>query len=129
MKWSFDRLKNLKGNAAFFTDTIASVEAPDAKTVVVKLNIPNSEFPQMVAAPSMAILNSDVVAEHGGVADATAAEKDKAEEWLLANSAGSGAFILEKYEPNAELRLKRNDAYWRENAPAPAVVFRQTWAP
>ncbi len=33
-----------------------------------------------------------------------AAEKDKAEEWLLANSAGSGTFVLEKYEPNAELR-------------------------
>jgi peptide/nickel transport system substrate-binding protein len=125
VKWSFERLKNLKAGAAFFTDTIASVEAPDAKTVVVKLNIANSEFTQMVAAPSMAIINSDVVAEHGGLADATAAEQDKAEEWLLANSAGSGAFILEKYEPNAELRLKRNDAYWREKAPAPAVVFRQ----
>ncbi|WP_395019715.1 ABC transporter substrate-binding protein [Dongia sp.] len=125
VKWSFERLKNLKGNAAFFTDSIASIEAPDAHTVLIKLTLANSEFPQMVAAPNMAILNSDVVAEHGGLADEGAAEKDKGEEWLLANSAGSGTFVLEKYEPNAELRLKRNDAYWGKKALVPAVVFRQ----
>lgn len=125
VKWSFERMKNLKGNASFLADSIASVEAPDAQTVIIKLNMSNSEFPQVVAAPMMAILNSDVLAAQGALADETAAEKDGAEPWLLANSAGSGPFVLDKYEPNAELRLKRNDGYWRAKAPAPAVIFQQ----
>ncbi|MDQ7249776.1 ABC transporter substrate-binding protein [Dongia sedimenti] len=125
VKWSFERLKNLKQSSSYLTDTIEQIDTPDARTVVIKLNIPNSEFPQIVAAPTMAILNSDLVAEHGGLADATAADKDGAEQWLMTNSAGSGPFILEKYEPNAELRLKRNDNYWGTKAPAPEVVFRQ----
>jgi peptide/nickel transport system substrate-binding protein len=125
VKWSYERLKNLKANASFLTDSIASIEAPDAATVVIDLTGANSEFPQIVAAPMMAILNSDVLAEHGAVADATAAEKDGAEQWLLANSAGSGPFLLASYEPNAELRLKRNDGYWRAKPALPEVVFRQ----
>jgi len=125
VKWTFERMKNLKGNASFMTDTIASVDAPDAGTVVIKLNVSNSEFPQIVGAPSMAILNSDVLVAQGALADETAAEKDGAEPWLLANSAGSGPFVLASYEPNAELRLKRNDAYWRAAPGVPEVVFRQ----
>lgn len=125
VKWSFERMKNLKGNASFLTDSITSVEAPDAATVVIKLNVSNSEFPQIVAAPMMAILNSDVLIGQGAIADETAAEKDGAEGWLLANSAGSGPFVLTSYEPNAELRLKRNDGYWRAAPGVPEVVFRQ----
>ncbi|MFO1067871.1 MAG: ABC transporter substrate-binding protein [Geminicoccaceae bacterium] len=125
VKWSFERLKNLKGNASFLTDSIASIETPDAQTVVVGLTSPNSEFVQVVAATMMAVLNSDVLAAQGALADATAAEKDAAEPWLLAQSAGSGPFVLASYEPNAELRLKRNDAYWGAKPAVPEVVFRQ----
>lgn len=125
VKWSFERLKNLKVNASFLTDSIAAIETPDASTVVVDLTGPNSEFVQLVAAPMMAVLNSDVAAAQGALADATAAEKDGAESWLLANSAGSGPFVLAAYEPNAELRLKRNDAYWGAKPAVPEVVFRQ----
>jgi peptide/nickel transport system substrate-binding protein len=72
----------------------------------------------------MGIVNSDVAAQHGALADDGAA-KDTAEAWLMTTSAGSGPFVLEKYDPNAELRLKRNDAYWGQKAPAPEVVFRE----
>src|SRR5690606_20939941 len=116
---------NLKSNSSFMVDTVASVETPDAGTVVVKLNTSNSEFPQMAAAPNMAILNSDLMAEHGALADESAPSADSSEPWMLANSAGSGPFVLESYEPNAELRLKRNDAYWRDVQVVPEVVFRQ----
>ena len=125
VKWTIERLKNLKTSTTFMVDPVTTVEAPDAATVILKLATPNSEYVQILAASYMAILNSDVVAEHGGVADATAADKDTAEAWLLENSAGSAPFVLEKYEPNSELRLKRNDAYWGTPAKVPGVVFRQ----
>lgn len=125
VKWTIERLKNLKTNTTFMVDPITAVEAPDASTVVLRLAAPNSEYIQILASSYMAILNSDLVAKNGGVADATAAEKDKAETWLLTHSAGSGPFVLESYEPNAELRLKRNPSYWGKPAHVPEVVFRQ----
>lgn len=125
VKWTIERLKNLKSNTTFMVDPITAIETPDEKTVVLTLAAPNSEYIQILASSYMAILNSDLVAEHGGIADATAADKDTAETWLLENSAGSAPFVLESYEPNAELRLKRNDGYWGSPALVPEVVFRQ----
>jgi peptide/nickel transport system substrate-binding protein len=125
VKWTIDRLKNLKTNTTFMVDPIKTVDTPDTSTVVLTLGQPNSEYIQILASSYMAILNSDLVAEHGGVADATAPEKDTAETWFLTHSAGSGPFELESYEPNAELRLKRTADYWGTPAHVPEVVFRQ----
>lgn len=126
VKWTFERMANLQGNSSFMVATIESVEAPDAHTVVVTLNTPNSEFPQIAAAPNMAILNSTLMTDQGAVADETAPSTDTSEAWMLANSAGSGPFVLESYEPNSELRLARNDNYWRDDVTVvPEVVFRQ----
>lgn len=124
VKWSLERLKNLKGNPSFLADPIASIETPDAKTVVIKLTAPNSEFTQMLSAPPMAIINSDVASQHGAVADETADQADKAEQWFNANSAGAGAFVLDRYEPDSELGLKRNENYWKTAPHVAAVVIR-----
>ncbi len=124
VKWSLERLKNLKSNASFLVDPIASIEAPDAATVVIKLTAPNSEFTQMLSSPPMAIINSDVASENGAVADATADQADKAEPWFNANSAGAGAFVLEKYEPESELRYKRNENYWKTPPHLAGVVIQ-----
>ncbi|OYW34016.1 MAG: ABC transporter substrate-binding protein [Methyloversatilis sp. 12-65-5] len=125
VKWSFERLKNIKGNASFLADPITAIETPDAQTVVVKLAAPNSEFLNQAAAGFLSVINSDVAIENGAVADETAAEKDSSETWFLSNSAGSGPFVLAAYEPNTELRLKRNDNYWRAKPAMPEVIFRQ----
>ncbi|PZU83923.1 MAG: ABC transporter substrate-binding protein [Shinella sp.] len=125
VKWSFERLKNIKGNGAFLADPISSIETPDNQTVVVKLSAPNSEFLNQAAAGFLAVINSDVAIANGALSDATAADNDKSENWFLANSAGSGPFVLTTYEPNAELRLKRNENYWRKAPLVPEVVFRQ----
>jgi peptide/nickel transport system substrate-binding protein len=71
------------------------------------------------------VINSDVAIENGALADETAAEKDSSETWFLSNSVGSGPFVLAAYEPNTELRLKRNDNYWRAKPVVPEVIFRQ----
>ena len=125
VKFSLERLKNLKEGASFFAEGIAGIDIPDAATVVITLNDPDPEFLGKVSAPYAAVMNSDVVVANGGDAGADAASKDTAEAWLLANSAGSGAFVLETYRPDDELRLVRNDSYWRAKPAPAAVVVRE----
>ena len=93
--------------------------------MIIKLSSPNSEFLNQVAAGFLGVINSDVAIANGALADETAAEKDASETWFLSNSVGSGPFVLEAYEPNTELRLKRNEAYWRTKPAIPEVIFRQ----
>jgi len=126
VKWTLERLKNIKGGIAYILDTVKSIDTPDAATVVVSLTAPNSEFVGSLTAPYAGIINSDVVAEHGGDAGADAATKDTAEQWLLANSAGAGAYVLASYSPSHELRLKRNDNYWGKKPAVGEFVFLQT---
>lgn len=125
VKWSFERLKNIKGNGAFLADPIVSVETPEAQTAVVTLAAPNSEFLNQAAAGFLAVINSDVATANGALSDVTAVDKDSSENWFLTNSAGSGPFVLATYEPNSELRLKRNEKYWRDVSVVPEVIFRQ----
>ena len=126
VKWSWERLRNLKGGASFFMDPVQSIETPDDKTVVVTLEAPNSEFLGIMNAPYTGVANSDVAIEQGANADPDADATDAAEPWFLENSAGSGPFVLETYRPNDELRLTRNESYWRDQPAFAEVVIRQT---
>ncbi|MDW6023813.1 ABC transporter substrate-binding protein [Mesorhizobium sp. BAC0120] len=126
VKWSWERLKNMKGGPADLASSIASVEAPDAQTVVVKTSEPNSELLNVLAASYFGVINSDVAQSEGkATAAEDAAQSDQAEPWFLAHSAGAGPFVLDSYQPGAELRLKRNENYWREPAKIDEVVIRQ----
>ena len=40
-----------------------------------------------------------------------ASSKDTAEKWLNSNSAGSGAYVLDKWKQNEELSLTKNKEY------------------
>ena len=44
VKWSFDRVKHLKGNPAFLAGNVKSVTTPDDETVVIKLGHTDSSF-------------------------------------------------------------------------------------
>ncbi len=125
VKWTFERLANMKASASYFMDGVKSIEAPDAHTVVITMAAPNSEFIGIMAAPNTGIINSKAAIAQGALANADAATKDPSEPWFLANSAGSGPYMLDSYKPNDELRLKVNDKYWRAKPAIDAVVLRQ----
>lgn len=126
VKWTFERLKNIKGSPSFFMDGLKSVEAKDATTVVVTLDAPNGEFLNKLTAGFTGIINSTLATRNGATAGADAATSDKAETWFLNNSAGSGPFKLSAYQPDSELRLVRNDGYWAVKPSFSEVVFRQS---
>lgn len=123
--FSLNRLKNLKGGASFLAAGIESIETPGPKTVVVNLSAPDPEFLGKVSSPYGAIMNADVVQEHGATAREDADQTDQGEAWLLENSAGSGAYMLESYRPDDELRLTANPNYWREAPDAETIVIRE----
>jgi peptide/nickel transport system substrate-binding protein len=125
VKWSWDRMARLQGSASYLMAGYEEITAPDPQTVVVTFAEPNSAFLDIVTAPYMGIVNSDVAAEHGASAEADAVTADTSENWFLQNSAGSGPFVLTSYTPNEELVLSRNDAFWQQGSPFPAVRIKQ----
>lgn len=125
VKWSLERLANLKGSPSFLMDGVTGIETPDARTVVISLAAPNGEFLGILTAPYTGAVNSDVAAEHGALASADASTKDTAEKWFVGNSAGSGPFMLTSYKPDDELRLARNPNYWGAQPAVDEVVIKQ----
>jgi peptide/nickel transport system substrate-binding protein len=105
---------------------VTGIDTPDAGTVVVKLAAANSEFLGILTAPYTGIVNSDLATQNGANANADADTTDQSEAWFLANSAGGGPFVLTTYRPDDELRLARNDNYWRDKPAAAEIVIRET---
>ena len=122
--FSFNRLKNLTGNPSFLADGIASVEAPDDTTVVMTLENPDPSILAKMVFDGFSVVNMDVVMENGGTDAEGAATADTAEEFLNQNSAGSGPYVLESWEPGVETVLVRNENYWGDPAPIGRVIFR-----
>ncbi|RWB75895.1 MAG: ABC transporter substrate-binding protein [Mesorhizobium sp.] len=125
VKWSWERLTNLQGGMSWLFEQVKSIETPDSHTVVVTLSQPDSEFLGKVIAPYSGVVNSKVASQHGAKTSKEEAATDTAEPWFLANSAGSGPYVLAAYAPDSELRLKRNDHYWNKQADIGEVVIRQ----
>jgi peptide/nickel transport system substrate-binding protein len=126
VRFSWTRLKNIKGNPSFYVDAVASVEATDDLTVKVTLSQPTPPFATIVTAPALSIIDSKLAKEHGATDAADAADTDKANEWLSQNSAGSGPFILTGWTQLGEITLVQNKNYWRGAAPLSGVTLRHT---
>ncbi|HET7263915.1 MAG TPA: ABC transporter substrate-binding protein [bacterium] len=123
-KWSFERLMNIKGNGAWLLDGVAGLEAPNATTFVIRLSRSKPALLAILTTPSLSPVDTKVVTAQGGDAGPGARDKDKAEGYLNAHSAGTGAFILESYVPNQDLVLVRNPNCWRGPSSLDRVVLR-----
>jgi len=126
VKWSWERLHNVKGGPSFMMDGVKSIEAADAHTLVVTMEAPNSEFLGILTAPYTGAINSDVAIANGANADADAEKTDTADPWFLANSAGSGPYMLASYKPDDELRFTANPNYKRTKVNISEVVLKHT---
>ncbi len=129
VKWSLDRVINLKANTKFLIDGIEEVLAPDPFTVVLRLSESKPSIIAILSSPSLCVLDSKLVMEHGGDAGPDAKDKDKAESYLSAHSAGTGAYTLASYTPNQELTLVRNAGHWRGASKFGRIVLRHIHEP
>jgi peptide/nickel transport system substrate-binding protein len=109
--YSINRLKGVQGTPSFLANEIESVEAADDMTVVIKLNQVNPAFLVRLTNNAFAITNAAQVMANGGTGEAGT---DTAEAYLNSTSAGTGPYVLERWEPQVETVLVRNPNYWGE---------------
>lgn len=104
VKATYERILNEETAAAarsFFT-SIASVDAPDATTVVFTLSTPNAALLAAMTNPNSGIMSKKLL-DSG---------------WDPASEAvGTGPFKLATWEPDNMLVLERNADYWRAGLP------------
>ncbi|MFD5224750.1 ABC transporter substrate-binding protein [Microbacterium sp. NPDC058342] len=81
---------------------VSTVEASDEHTVVVTLTAPNHLFLQILPMYSFSILDMDLVEKNGGA------------EWLAKNTAGTGPYVIDSWDPASAAELSRNEDYWGE---------------
>jgi peptide/nickel transport system substrate-binding protein len=108
VKWSLDRARDPKnGTWNFLLDSIDSVEAKSADTVVLHLKHPD---PALV--PALAIFNSAIMPKKLFEAAPGASDADKAKAFAE-KPVGSGPFMLDSWQRGTEMVLKRNPYYWQ----------------
>lgn len=112
--FSLTRLQNRDGNPSFLADPIASVAVVDEDHVAITLVEPRPSFLSEITSPVFSVTNADVVRANGGTDAEDAAETDTAGAYLDSNSAGSGPYILDLWEPQVRTELVRNEGYWGE---------------
>ena len=99
--YTFNRLMGTDNGEPLSSNfnNVASTEAPDADTFVIKLKEPNSNFLYSLTALQSAII--------------PASNDGKQND----NPIGTGPFKFVKYTPGANLELAKNEEYWDEKLP------------
>ncbi|MCC7046493.1 MAG: ABC transporter substrate-binding protein [Alphaproteobacteria bacterium] len=124
VKWSIERVINLKDQPAQYIAHVQGVDIVSADTVDVVLKDPTQPILTILAAPSFSIMDSKLLATQGATAAADAKDADKATNWLNGNSAGSGPYVLTAWERNQQIQMVRNANYWGEKPGFERVVIR-----
>lgn len=124
IKWSFDRILNLKANTLFLFDGVESIDAPAPSTVVIHTKAAKADLIPILSHPGLSVLDSRLLMQNGGDAGPDAKNRDHAEPYLFSHSAGSGPFTLQSYTPSQELVLVRNPSHWGPAARLERIVIR-----
>jgi peptide/nickel transport system substrate-binding protein len=106
VKFSFDRLLKMGQGAVANFNSISSVDVVDDQTVKFTLKAPNPTF--LTALTSFwgpVIVSPTAVKAHEK-------DGDLGQAWLAENEAGTGPYMVEKWDRNQQLTLARNPNYW-----------------
>jgi len=108
VKWSLDRARDPKaGQWNSSLAAVASIDAKDATTLVLKLKHPD---PTLLAA--LATFNSAILPKAAFEAMPGATEEDKAKAFAE-HPIGTGPFAFDSWKRGEIMKLKRNPYYWK----------------
>jgi len=124
VKFSYERLVNIKENPAEVAENVAGIEVVDPLTVKVVMADKNQPLLSVLASITFAVVDSKTAKAQGGTSEKDADKTDKATAWLDQHSAGTGPYVLTSWVRNSEIVLERNKSYWRAPAPFERVVIR-----
>ena len=123
VKWSLDRAVTAKSlaSAQLLTGSMTSADqfkVIDPGTFEVTLPKPDRLALSNLATVYPIIINSKVAKSHATPDDPWA------QNWLKANTAGSGAYSVESFKPGEQIILKRNEDWTRSADGKPAAFKR-----
>ena len=124
VKFSFERLINVKDQPSEIAENVASVEVVDPLTVKVVMADKDQPLLNILASVTFAVSDAKTVKALGGTSAKDAEKTDKATAALDQHSAGTGPYTLVSWVRNSEVVLERNKNYWRAPAPFERVVIR-----
>jgi len=125
VKWSLDRAVSLGGfpttqMKAGLLEKPEQFEVVDDKTFKIHLIRPSKLTLPDLAVPIPFIINSKLAKAHA------TAEDPWATEYLHRNTAGSGPFVVERWEPGQQLVYARNDKWTSGKLPAAKrIIMRE----
>ncbi len=122
--FSFNRVKNVKGSPSFLLDGVTVAKGSKDGEIVLTTEQPDPGLPYKLANPALGIVNAKVVKANQGSADEGADKTDRADTFFATASAGSGPYVLDKFDMAAEVVLKKNDAYWGAKPNYDQIVVR-----
>jgi len=107
VKTSFERRRDSELILSYFLWNVKDIAAPDDKTVVITLGMPQPSLLDSFASPwGPKVISPAALAEHGGGKEAAG--------WLDTNAVGTGPFTLASFERGQGYTLQRFDAYHGE---------------
>lgn len=104
VKVNVERAQALKKAASLYTKPIVRVDTPSPTTVIFHLEKPYNPF--LAGLRYLLMVSPKAVRDHDK-------DGDRAENWLRDHTAGTGPYILERWEPNIIHVARRNPDYWR----------------
>jgi peptide/nickel transport system substrate-binding protein len=124
VKFSFERLANVKDQPADMTENLGAIEVVDPQTVRIAMADKTQPLLTLFTSVTFSVYDSKTVMAQGGTSAKDAEKTDKATAWLDAHSAGTGPYVLTGWTRNQEVVLERNKNYWRTPAAFEKVVLR-----
>jgi len=124
VKFSLDRLLNVKDQPAVYASNLEGTEVVDEHTVDLVVKDPDIPIMINLAAPAFAIYSKAMTEANGGVSGPEAETQDTATQWLNQNSAGSGPYHMVAWERNGQIVMQKNPHYWGGEVPFERVVIR-----
>lgn len=124
VKWTLERVLNLKDQPALYISAITGVTVIDPRTVEITLAEANEPILGQLASTTNGILERRAVEAQGGLATPAAKSDDRATAWLDGHSAGAGAYVLAGWQRNVQIQLTRSPHHWRGPAAFERILIR-----
>lgn len=123
VKFSFDRLMNLKDQPAILAENIENVVVIDEKTLDIFMVNDKESFLPILTSVSFSIMSKNQIEKLGGISDTSAKDKDVATKHLNEKSYGSGPYRMVRWVRNELVDLERNP-FWHEATYFERVIIR-----
>ena len=100
VKFSFERLQNLKDQPADMAENLGPIEVVDPQTVRISMADKSQPLLTLFTSVTYSVYDSKAVIAQGGTAGKDAEKADKATTWLDTHSAGTGPYTLTGWTRN-----------------------------